>query len=66
MNRRERKKQEKIKTRRQTQRNKIRAEKMITMTTMKGWRKKSKTMRKRWTTELANGTYRVGFLLLWI
>lgn len=25
------------------------------MTMMKGWRRKNKTMRKRWTTELARG-----------
>lgn len=54
MNRKERKKQGKTKTRRQTQRSRIRAERKRMMTMMKGWMKKSRMMRKRWTTELAD------------
>lgn len=58
MNRKERKKQEKIKTKRQIQRNKIRAERKRMMMMMKGWRKKNKMRRRRWTTELADETCR--------
>ncbi|XP_058674302.1 DNA polymerase epsilon subunit 3 isoform X1 [Ammospiza caudacuta] len=53
--RKERKRPGKIKTRRQTRRSKIRAERRTMMMTMKGWRRKNQTMRKRWTTELARG-----------
>jgi len=50
----ERKKRGKIKTRRQTQRSKIRAEKKRMMMMTKGSRKRNKMMRRRWTTELAD------------